>query len=49
MPIVNASANQTVCANNSVVALNGTVQGGSSTGPVVNTRKLELLHPMIQL
>ncbi len=32
MPIVNASANQTVCANNSVVALNGTVQGGSSTG-----------------
>jgi len=31
-PIVNASADQTVCANNSVVTLNGTVSGGASTG-----------------
>ena len=31
-PIVNAGANQTVCANNSVVALNGSVTGGATTG-----------------
>ena len=31
-PMVNASANQTVCANNSTVQLNGSVQGGASTG-----------------
>jgi gliding motility-associated-like protein len=31
-PIVNANADQTVCANNAVVQLNGTVEGGTSTG-----------------
>ena len=31
-PIVNASADQTVCANNALVQLNGTVSGGASTG-----------------
>ncbi|MBL4703894.1 MAG: gliding motility-associated C-terminal domain-containing protein [Flavobacteriales bacterium] len=31
-PIVNASADQTVCANNAVVALSGTVTGGAITG-----------------
>lgn len=31
-PIVSASADQLVCANNGVVALNGSVQGSSSTG-----------------
>lgn len=31
-PIVNASIDQVVCANNSTVALNGTVIGGSTTG-----------------
>lgn len=31
-PIVNASADQSVCANNAVVTLNGSVSGGSSTG-----------------
>lgn len=31
-PIVNASADQTVCANNANVNLNGSVSGGSSTG-----------------
>ncbi|MES2798527.1 MAG: PKD domain-containing protein [Bacteroidota bacterium] len=31
-PLVNASANQTVCANNSQVQLNGSVMGGASTG-----------------
>ncbi len=32
LPLVNASADQTVCANNSNTALNGTIQGGASTG-----------------
>lgn len=31
-PIVNASADQTVCGNNSQVNLNGSVSGGASTG-----------------
>ncbi len=31
-PIVNASIDQVVCANNSTVVLNGTVIGGSTTG-----------------
>jgi gliding motility-associated-like protein len=31
-PIVNASADQTVCGNNAIVSLNGGVSGGSSTG-----------------
>lgn len=31
-PIVNASVDQIVCANNSDVTLNGSVQGGSTTG-----------------
>jgi len=31
-PLVNASVDQTVCANNSETQLNGSVQGGSSTG-----------------
>lgn len=31
-PLVNASADQTVCANNSLTSLNGTIQGGASTG-----------------
>src|SRR5690606_39125737 len=31
-PLVNANANQTVCANNSTVFLSGTVQGGATTG-----------------
>jgi gliding motility-associated-like protein len=31
-PIVNSSVDQTVCANNSETQLNGSVQGGSSTG-----------------
>jgi gliding motility-associated-like protein len=31
-PIVNASADQTVCANNAMVQLNGAVSGGASTG-----------------
>ena len=31
-PIVNASVDQTVCANNAETDLNGSVQGGSSTG-----------------
>jgi gliding motility-associated-like protein len=31
-PIVSASADQLVCANNGVVTLNGSVQGASSTG-----------------
>lgn len=31
-PIVNASVNQVVCANNSNTVLNGTISGGSSTG-----------------
>ncbi len=31
-PIVNASANQTVCANNATVTLNGSVSGGATTG-----------------
>jgi gliding motility-associated-like protein len=31
-PIVNASADQTVCANNAVVSLSGTVTGGATTG-----------------
>lgn len=31
-PIVNASADQTVCANNAIVGLNGNVSGGASTG-----------------
>lgn len=31
-PIVNASADQTVCANNANVSLEGTVSGGASTG-----------------
>jgi gliding motility-associated-like protein len=31
-PIINASADQTVCANNAVVALNGSIGGGASGG-----------------
>ena len=31
-PMVNASANQSVCANNAIVSLNGSVAGGASTG-----------------
>ncbi|HWZ16922.1 MAG TPA: gliding motility-associated C-terminal domain-containing protein, partial [Mucilaginibacter sp.] len=31
-PVVNAGIDQTVCANNSTVFLNGTVTGGSTTG-----------------
>ncbi|WP_417265992.1 PKD domain-containing protein [Brumimicrobium sp.] len=31
-PLVNASVDQTVCANNADVDLNGSVQGGSTTG-----------------
>ena len=31
-PIVNASANQTVCGNNATITLNGSVSGGASTG-----------------
>lgn len=31
-PLVNASADQTVCANNSEVELNGSVTGGATTG-----------------
>lgn len=31
-PLVNASANQSVCANNSVISLNGSVSGGATTG-----------------
>lgn len=31
-PIVSASADQTVCTNNSVVSLNGSIQGGATTG-----------------
>lgn len=31
-PLVNASVDQTVCANNAETDLNGSVQGGSSTG-----------------
>lgn len=31
-PIINAGADQTVCANNSDVALSGTVAGGATTG-----------------
>jgi len=31
-PIVNASADQTVCANNALVQLEGTISGGASTG-----------------
>lgn len=31
-PIINAGADQTVCANNSDVALSGTVTGGATTG-----------------
>ncbi len=31
-PIVNASANQSVCVNNSIVQLNGTVGGGANSG-----------------
>lgn len=32
LPLVNASADQTVCANNSSTLLNGNVQGGATTG-----------------
>jgi len=31
-PFVNASADQTVCANNALVQLNGSIYGGASTG-----------------
>ena len=31
-PIVNASADQTVCGNNATITLNGSVSGGASTG-----------------
>src|SRR5690606_6459274 len=31
-PIVNASADQTVCGNNAAVSLNGSVNGGASGG-----------------
>ena len=31
-PLVNASANQTVCSNNAIVDLNGSVTGGSTSG-----------------
>ncbi|MEJ6617536.1 MAG: PKD domain-containing protein [Crocinitomicaceae bacterium] len=31
-PMVSASADQTVCSNNSVVNLNGSIQGGATTG-----------------
>lgn len=31
-PVVNASADQTVCANNAMVALEGSVSGGATTG-----------------
>lgn len=31
-PIVNANANQTVCANNAIVTLNGSVSGGATEG-----------------
>ena len=31
-PIVNASANQSVCGNNAAVSLNGNVSGGATTG-----------------
>lgn len=32
LPLVNASADQTVCANNSQTTLHGSIQGGASTG-----------------
>lgn len=32
LPLVNASADQSVCANNSLTPLNGSIQGGSTTG-----------------
>jgi len=32
MPVVNAGSNQTVCANNASVSLNGIISGGASTG-----------------
>ena len=31
-PIVSASADQTVCSNNPIVSLNGSIQGGATTG-----------------
>lgn len=36
-PFVNANTNQTVCANNSSVQLNGTVSGGASSGQWTTT------------
>ena len=46
-PIVSASADQTVCSNNANVNLNGTVEGGASTG-VWTTLGVELFYRIIR-